>query len=44
MHALIAQLLAMTAAVIAGVLVAEKIENPVRSLASRIGEGRGRKR
>ena len=44
MHALIAQLLAMAAAVIAGVLVAENIEDPVRSLASRIGGGRGRKR
>ncbi|GJD54141.1 hypothetical protein [Methylobacterium dankookense] len=44
MHALIAQLLAMTAAVIAGVLVAERIETPVRSLASRISEGRGRRR
>ena len=44
MHVLIAQLLAMTAAVIAGVLVAEKIEAPVRSLASRLAEGPRRRR
>ncbi|WP_281276961.1 hypothetical protein [Methylobacterium radiodurans] len=42
MHALAAQLLAMVAAVIAGVLVAERIESPVRGWASRLGAGRRR--
>ncbi len=39
MHALTAQLLCMIAAVISGVLVAEMIEAPVRSWASRLAAG-----
>ncbi len=42
MHALTAQLLVMVAAVIVGVLVAEMIESPVRSWASRLAAGRRR--
>ncbi len=44
MHVLIAQLLMTVAAVIAGVLIGERIEAPVRHWASRIaGEGRRRR-
>ncbi len=42
MHALTAQLLVMVAAVISGVLVAERIETPVRDWASRLTTGRRR--
>ena len=39
MHALAAQLFIMVAAVIAGVLVAEMIEAPVRTWAGRLAAG-----
>ena len=43
MHLLIAQLLVMVAAVIAGVLIAERVETPIRHWAGRLA-GQGRRR